>query len=151
MKHELELSVEQRQALAGVLDEIIPPSVDGRLPGAGQLGIGEALAQKPELAGVLAGGLAGLDSIARRRGAAGFLALPAGERRGVLDEVGVMAPAFLPALIGATFIAYYQEARVREALGLESRPPFPLGYAVEQTDFSLLDPVRRRSPFYREP
>ena len=31
-------SSEQERALAGVLDEIIPPSRDGALPGAGELG-----------------------------------------------------------------------------------------------------------------
>jgi hypothetical protein len=32
---------------------------------------------------------------------------------------------------------------------LEVRPPFPKGHVVEQGDWSLLDPVRSRRPFWR--
>jgi hypothetical protein len=39
---------------------------------------------------------------------------------------------------------------VLEALGIEGRPPHPKGYTIEPTDWSLLDPVRRRSRRYRE-
>ena len=35
------------------------------------------------------------------------------------------------------------------ALGQEARPPFPKGHTVEQGDWSLLDPVKKRPPFYR--
>jgi hypothetical protein len=38
---------------------------------------------------------------------------------------------------------------VVEALGLEPRPPFPKGYEVPPNDPALLDPVRRRAPFFR--
>ena len=33
-------SEDERRALSSVLDEIIPPSNDGRFPGAGELGLG---------------------------------------------------------------------------------------------------------------
>ncbi len=33
--------------------------------------------------------------------------------------------------------------------GLELRPPFPKGYALEQGDWSLLDPVKARPPTLR--
>jgi len=36
------------------------------------------------------------------------------------------------------------------ALGLEARPPFPKGYVLEQGDWSLLDAVRKRAPFWRK-
>jgi hypothetical protein len=36
-----------------------------------------------------------------------------------------------------------------QSLGMEVRPPFPKGFEVEQGDWSLLDPVRVRQPFYR--
>ena len=44
---------------------------------------------------------------------------------------------------------YYRDDRVMRSLGMEVRPPFPKGYVVEQGDWSILDPVRARSPFYR--
>jgi len=39
---------------------------------------------------------------------------------------------------------------VVEAIGLESRPPYPKGYPLELGDLGLLDPVRNRPRFYRE-
>jgi hypothetical protein len=46
--------------------------------------------------------------------------------------------------------AYYRDDRVLLALGMEARPPFPKGYALEQGDWSLLDAVRNRAPFWRD-
>lgn len=46
--------------------------------------------------------------------------------------------------------AYYRDDRVLKALGVEARPPYPKGYAVEQGDWSLLDPVRARGPIHRD-
>ena len=45
---------------------------------------------------------------------------------------------------------YYRDDRVVRSLGLEPRPPFPKGYSVEQGDWSLLDPVRRRPRMWRD-
>ena len=44
---------------------------------------------------------------------------------------------------------YYRDDRIMQSLGMEVRPPFPKGFQVEQGDWSLLDPVRARKPFYR--
>jgi len=46
--------------------------------------------------------------------------------------------------------AYYRDDRVLLALGLEARSPFPKGYTLEQGDWSLLDAVRNRAPFWRD-
>jgi hypothetical protein len=46
--------------------------------------------------------------------------------------------------------AYYRDDRVLIAIGHEARAPFPKGYVVEQGDWSLLDPVRHRPPFWRD-
>ena len=45
---------------------------------------------------------------------------------------------------------YYRDDRVMRSLGMEPRPPFPNGHEVEQGDWSLLDPVRKRPKLYRE-
>jgi hypothetical protein len=44
---------------------------------------------------------------------------------------------------------YYRDDRVVRSLGLEPRPPYPRGHELEQGDWSLLDPVRARPPFWR--
>jgi len=46
--------------------------------------------------------------------------------------------------------AYYRDDRVLLALGHEARAPFPKGYVLEQGDWSLLEVVRSRKPFWRD-
>ena len=55
----------------------------------------------------------------------------------------------LMALTRAVAQCYYRDARIMQSLGMEVRPPFPEGFQVEQGDWSMLDPVRARKPFYR--
>ena len=55
----------------------------------------------------------------------------------------------LEALTRAVVQCYYRDDRVMRSLGMEVRPPFPKGFVVEQGDWSLLDPVRARAPFFR--
>jgi hypothetical protein len=45
---------------------------------------------------------------------------------------------------------YYRDDRVVRSLGLEARAPFPKGHTLEQGDWSLLDPVRKRAKFWRD-
>jgi hypothetical protein len=148
-------SPDEVRALRAALDEIIPPAADGRLPGAGELGLvahfERAVGRRPELGPLLAQGLAGLDDLARGRGAESFAALPGDERQEVLDELGSRAPAFLPTAVALTYIGYYENPRVLEAHGFDARPPYPEGYEVPPSDPAVLDPVRRRAPMYREP
>ena len=47
-------------------------------------------------------------------------------------------------LVRVVLQCYYRDDRVLRSLGLESRAPFPLGYVLEQGDWSLLDPVKAR-------
>ena len=144
------LSPGEERALSSLLDEIIPPSRDGKLPGAGQLGLAGKLAERaPELMQGIAQGLAVLDALAGERGAQSFAALSPEDRAGVLNEHATREPGFLPGLIFHTYIGYYEDGRVMEALGLEARPPHPLGYHVEPMDTSLVDRVRQRPKLYR--
>ena len=46
---------------------------------------------------------------------------------------------------------YYRDDRVVRSLGLEPRAPFPKGHTLEQGDWSLLDPVRKRPKMWRDP
>jgi hypothetical protein len=46
---------------------------------------------------------------------------------------------------------YYRDDRVVRSLGLEPRAPFPQGHTLEQGDWSLLDPVRKRPKMWRDP
>jgi hypothetical protein len=53
------------------------------------------------------------------------------------------------AIYAHVLMHYYRDDRVMVALGLEPRPPFPVGHPLEDADPALLDPVRTRAPFWR--
>jgi len=147
-------SDDERRALASVLDQIIPESRDGALPGAGQLGLAEHIEetqrQTPELRPAIDEGLTALGEILGARGAAGLEDLDGAQRLEVMNELVAKAPAFVTGLVFHTYVAYYQHARVVEALGLEPRPPHPQGYALESGDLSPLEALRRRGPIFPE-
>jgi len=142
-------SADEARTLASVLDEMIPPSAGGRLPGAGALGlvddVDQALRKAPALRSMIVQGLADLDAAAGSRHAQPFVTLARDEKVALLNEQGFLFP-----LMFYVYVSYYQHARVVTALGLDARPPHPTGYAMEPSDLSLLDPVRRRRKLYRE-
>ena len=148
------LSPDEQRALSSVLDEIIPPSEDGELPGAGELGLSsyleQALQQTPGLLAATIGRLAALDDLAHSRGARRLAALSRQDKLAVLEEHAAADPGFLPGLIFHTYVGYYKNGRVVEALGLEHRPPHPDGHDLAPFDTALLDGVRRRTKLYRE-
>ncbi len=130
------------RALAGM---IIPASAQYGVPGAddpvifadivGSVGrdhgaVVAALARAAEVAG---GAVAGLD-------AAGKAAVVAT----LQGEAGAMG-----VLVRLVLLCYYRDDRVMVSLGLEPRAPFPKGHVLEQGDWSLLDPVKARKPFWR--
>lgn len=151
----MSLDTEPKRTLAAVLDRIVPPGEDGRMPGAGELGlvdfVDESLRARPELRPALLEGLARLEREAQARASRPFPALEASAQRAVLDAVAAELPAFLGPLIFQAYLGYYRHPRILEALGLEGRPPYPKGYAVPATDFAILEPVRRKGPLYRTP
>ncbi|MCW5734437.1 MAG: hypothetical protein KIS73_09935 [Enhydrobacter sp.] len=78
-----------------------------------------------------------------------FADLPADRRLLVANELRAEGGLPLAALTRVILLCYYRDDRVMRSLGQEPRPPFPIGHVVEQGDWSLLDPVRKRAPFYR--
>ena len=144
----------EERMLVGLLDAILPGTADGRLPGAGSLGlvghIARMVEQTPMLRPVVAYGLSTLEELARKRAPAGWDALSGTERTAVLKQFTDEDQFFLPAFLFLAYSGYYTEPRVVEALGLEARPPHPTGYAMDPDDLSLLDPVRRRGKMYRD-
>ncbi len=146
-----ELSDEELGAFTALLDEIIPPHPERRLPGAGESGLaGEIDAQVPELRSTLRQGLSALEEKARARGAARFAELAQPDRVAALTELLQDDPGFLPGIVFHTYVHYYQQARVLEGLGLEARPPFPQGYEMEPLAPERLAGVRSRPRLYRD-
>jgi hypothetical protein len=147
-------SDDQARVLACVLDEIIPPSDDGKLRGAGEIDLigylEAALATMPGVRDMVVQSLRTLDALAVERTSRGFATLGREDRARVMSEHSMTADSFPPTLMILTYGGYYQHGRVLEGLGLEPRPPHPKGYEMQPDDLSLLDPVRRRPKLYRD-
>ena len=80
----------------------------------------------------------------------GFAGLERSGREALIAEWYPSGGAPAAALGRVILSAYYRDDRVLVALGHEARSPFPKGYVLEQGDWSLLDAVRDRPPFWRD-
>ena len=147
-------SEDEERLLADLLDQVVPPSGDGRLPGAGALGltahIARTVERTPMLRPVVEYGLSTIADRARQRCPNGWAGLSKRERRELFEEFAAGDQFFLPAFLFLAYSGYYQDARVLAVLGLEARAPHPAGHPMEADDLTLLDPVRRRGRMYRE-
>lgn len=142
------LTRDQQQALKILAGLMIPASAEYQVPGADDqhifADILRTIIAEPHTARLVVarldeltdGDFAAATDLARQQAAQQF------------RESHSPLVAFFHALIAQ---CYYRDDRVMHSLDMEPRPPFPGGYAVEDGDWSLLDPVRARSPMYRLP
>ena len=128
--------------LDAVLDAIVPASPDGALPSGSGVGFAHTLVTQSQGAW-LSDGLA---QLALDAGADHFVALGPEQRLELLKSRHF---TFLNGVSKALMHCYYQDRRVMQAIGLEPRAPFPLGYHVEDGDWTLLESVYDRGPLYR--
>ena len=130
--------------MTALLDTLIPPSEDGKLPGAGALGVGgdvaAAIASHDRAATEVT---AALEAI--REQAPDFATLDLPKRVEALQSVEAAHPAFIADVITPLYFAYYQHPVVLMGLGLPARPPFPGGYEIDATDPDLLDLLRSKA------
>ena len=146
MTAEISLTPAQRDDLRAIAGMIIPASPEYDVPGADDPAI---------QADILA--TLGRDA-ALVREALGLVSQLAGAPLAELDPARAEAVAQQLRATGGPAVAtltrvvlqcYYRDDRVLRSLGLEPRPPYPKGYVLEDGDWSLLDPVRARPPFWR--
>lgn len=130
------------------LDLVIPSSDDGRMPGAGRLGMVADLAARLEADQAVGpsvhAGLLAVRDAALARDPAGFAALPSHVRAEVVEAELAAHPMLMMGLALHLYQVYYQHPRVLEGLGEPPRPPFPEGYDVEETDPQLLEKLHAR-------
>jgi hypothetical protein len=88
-------------------------------------------------------------AIARKSGGT-FAGMTLDRREALIDDYYAGGGAAAATLGRVILAAYYRDDRVLLALGLEARAPFPKGHTLEQGDWSLLDAVRQRPPFWRD-
>ena len=140
------LSPGQADALRAFAGTMIPASAHHGVPGADDPAIfADILASIERDHHDIVAALGRLDGLA----GGAYVALDAAGRLAIANELRAEGGAPLAAITRVVLLCYYRDDRVMRALGQEPRPPFPLGHVVEQGDWSLLDPVRQRPPFWR--
>ncbi len=133
------------RALAGV---IIPKSDTYQVPGADDDAIfAEILKSLERDVDDVRRALTNLASLCDRP----FADLEPPRRRDVAEKLHAGGGSALSSLVRVVLLCYYRDDRVMNSLGQEPRAPFPKGHTVEQGDWSLLEPVRKRKPMYRQP
>ena len=144
------LSGAHRDLLRSFAGAVIPASTEYGVPGADDEKVAaDIVASAAGGADEVAAGLAALDALSKDTQGAAFMAL---EETGRLAAATAFRDAhreLAAPLIALVAQCYYRDERVMAALGMEPRPPYPEGFEVEQGDWSLLDPVRRRARLYR--
>ena len=146
-KAEAGLSTTEIRDLRDIAGTMIPESPEHGVPGADDPAILDDIANS--LGRDLALVREALAAIAAKSGSA-FARMDRERREALINDyysTGGTAAASLGRMILG---AYYRDDRVLLALKLEARPPFPKGYTLEQGDWSLLDAVRHRPPFWRD-
>jgi len=141
-----QLTPTQRDDLRAIAGVMIPASPEFDVPGADDptiqadilatLGRDAVLVRRAleELASLVGARLADLDP---------------DRREAVAMELRAKGGPAVSTLTRVVLQCYYRDDRVVRSLGLEPRPPYPQGHVLEDGDWSLLDPVRARAPFWR--
>jgi len=146
MSEEKALTPAQADDLRIIAGLIIPASEEFDVPGADDPVIQADIVAT--LGRDAARVIEGLDMLARiaRAPLAGLDSL---QRETVAIEFRANGGVAVATLTRVVLQCYYRDDRVVRSLGLEPRPPFPRGHVLEDGDWSLLDPVRARPPFWR--
>ena len=142
------LTPAQRDDLRAIAGIIVPASMEFDAPGADDPAI---LADMLATLGRDAEPVRqALDRLAHLAGGP-FAGLDPARREAVAQELRAQGGAAVAVLARVVLQCYYRDDRVVRSLGLEPRPPHPKGHVLEDGDWSLLDPVRARPPFWRQP
>jgi len=140
------LTQAQREDLRAIAAMIIPASSEYNVPGADDPAIqADILATMGRDTNMVC---AALDHLARLAGKR-LSELDPARREVVAKEFRASGGTPAATLTRVVLQCYYRDDRVLRSLGLELRPPFPQGYVLEQGDWSLLDPVKKRAPTLR--
>ena len=156
----------QERAVVAFAAALIPASEEYNVPSAGDAAIArEVLAAAKRAPAAVAAAVKALDEAAVAAHGVGFAELndatrvrllglgqsnPPASRGDMNRAFDLSAQAGQRTLVSIVAQCYYRDDRVLRSLGMEPRPPFPKGFEVEQGDWSLLEPVKRRGKLYRE-
>lgn len=141
------LSPAESACLRVLAGHMIPPSAAYGVPGADDAAIfADMMTTVGRDREALSRTLARVDEAAGGR----LSAPPRAAQAALIARLRAAEPGLFAVVEAVVSRAYYRDDRVLRSLGFEPRPPFPKGYAVEEGDWSLLDPVRERGPIHRD-
>lgn len=147
MPDQLTLTPRQQQDLRTIAAMMIPPSEEYRVPGADDAAIqADILATLGRDTKPVA---TALDHVARLAGMP-LADLEPAAREDVIGRFRATGGGPAATLVRVVLQCYYRDDRVLRSLGLELRAPFPQGHVLEDGDWSLLDPVKRRDRSMRQ-
>lgn len=136
-------------ALNAVLDELIPIKNGEKMPGILELNASEVLLGDPKNKWLF-DILYAVNQWAKRKYDVAFGELSRHDRRELIGENIKFWNDIIARIGPLALIFYFQNPLVNKALGLEFRPPFPVGHAVAQGNWDLLEPVYLRGQIYRD-
>lgn len=147
----------QRALLEGLLNEIVPPSADGRVPGAGAVDVADFVIARadadPKQARLFKHGVTAATSLVDAAGGS-LTALDAAQRLALARQLEAREPEFFAALLRHTYMGYYSRGDIRPLFGLSAKPTQPDGYDVRRESpgelAAMLEPVTRRGRCYRD-
>lgn len=140
----------QQALLTSALNRIIP--AEGKMPGAGDLGIIEfvekLVAPDPKLRRLVNDGLAQIAIAASMQSGQEFPELGKDAQDAVLQEVQAQQSDFFEFLLRQCYNGYYTNPQIQDLIGYQL--PAPGEYEYKPFDESLLEPQKRRAPFWTQ-
>jgi len=143
---------DQNTLLVAMLDELIPPSSDGRVPGAGQLGVAGFFPTATQYAPDPVAAVNEVLTFVIDQG--NFLDADRNGKIAILKRAEVEHPQAFETLSRLTYMGYYSRPDTRPLFGVGAHPIHPTGYDVapeSAADLATLTaPVRGRGKAYRD-
>ena len=140
----------QIDLMVEVLNRIIPANEER--PGAGEIAVNyldEVIGGSPRLKRIFNHGLSQIEVGAYRIYTQDLPSLSGEQIDVVLRQVEVDEGEFFDLLVRQTYNGYYTDPRIVQLLGIEARPPQPLGHRVDQGNITLIENVKNRGIAYR--
>lgn len=142
----MEWTKAQTNLLNAILDQLIPSNPEKYIPGAGELGVSDFLA---ECAAKNESFRDSVDTLLRRANELAGEVTPAFVR-----QLETELPAAFTALLTETYKGYYSRPDMRAKVGVGAHPVHPEGYDVARETPQLMDEltasVRMRGPIFRD-
>ena len=139
---------QEKHLLRRLAGSIISASDQLQLPGADDEAIFGELLRRVERKGELHQAM--VDFFAEFGGIETVANLDEPDFQALMDVVQTKQHRFLATTLTLVVQSYYQNPGVLRALSKDVDPPFPRGNDLEQGDWSLLDPVKKRTSFFRK-